>query len=281
MIENADQKTYWNDVAGTKWVANQVRLDRLMAPLTEALLQEAVPGPGERVLDVGCGCGDLSLRVAEAVAPGGDVLAIDLSTPMLAHAAAREKALASTSRAPIAWLDADAMMNRFEPVHDLLISRFGVMFFDDKARALANLRKAAKPGGRFAFLAWRGRADVEWFQTPLEWISPVLPMPELMDGLPGPCGLADGEATRELLEEAGFRNVIAEPVDRALLMGEGVDDAVALMLDAGPVAARMRDADAFQRGEAETLLRQGLTRHAGADGRVSLRGACWIYRGVA
>jgi SAM-dependent methyltransferase len=280
MIENADQKTYWNDVAGAKWVANQTRLDRLMAPLMDALLQEAVPSAGEQVLDVGCGCGDLSLRLADAVGPAGDVFAIDLSTPMLTHAAQREQALPPGPRARITWREADAMTQHFEPSRDLLVSRFGVMFFDDKARAFANLRKAAKPGGRFAFLTWRGRAEVEWFQRPLEWISPVLPMPEVMDGAVGPCGLADGEGTRKLLEDAGFYNVIAEPVDRALPIGESIDDAVALLTDTGPVAAQMRDADDYQKGEAKKLLRRGLERHAGADGRVELRGACWIYRGV-
>ena len=184
MIENADQKTYWNDVAGAKWVANQTRLDRLMAPLMEALLQEAVPGAGERVLDIGCGCGDLSLRLAEAVGPTGNVLAIDLSTPMLAHAAHREHALPPGPRAPLTWLEADAMTAQFEPTRDLLISRFGVMFFDDKARAFANLRKATNPGGRFAFLTWRGRAEIEWFQTPTRMDLPR-PADARLDGWGG------------------------------------------------------------------------------------------------
>ncbi len=277
MTENADQKAYWNEVAGAKWVANQTRLDRLMAPLTETLLQEAVPHVGEHVLDVGCGCGELSLRLAEAVGPGGTVLGVDVSRPMLAHAASRSRA--SSSGSQIAWLEADAMTHAFAADYDLLISRFGVMFFEDKARAFATLRKAVKPGGRFAFLAWRGRAESEWFQAPLDWIAPAIPTPDPMDGAVGPCGLADGEATRELLADAGFRNVLAEPVDRTLLIGESVDDAFDLLVVGGPAAGLMREAEPAQRTGAETLLREGLARVA-QNGRIELRGACWIYRGV-
>ena len=276
MTENADQKTYWNEVAGAKWVVNQTMIDRLMAPLTEALLQIVVPHDGEHVLDVGCGCGDLSLRLATAVGASGKVVGVDVSKPMLAHAAARARA----TEASVDWREADAMTEPFEPVFDLVTSRFGVMFFEDKARAFANLRRAVKPGGRFVFLTWRARAEVEWFQTPLEWVSPILPMPEPIDGAIGPCGLADGEATRALLADAGFRNVLAEPLDRSLLMGATIDDAFALMVDTGPAAALLRDADPDQRAAAEALLRQGLAA-AAHDGRVELRGACWIYRGDA
>jgi SAM-dependent methyltransferase len=281
MSANADQKTYWNEVAGAKWVANQERLDRLMAPLTTALLQEAAPGPGERVLDIGCGCGDLSFKLAEAVGPAGAVLAVDLSRPMLAHAASRETARPPHPQAPITWREADAMTESVAPEHDLMVSRFGIMFFEDKARAFANLRTAMKPGGRFAFLTWRGRAEIEWFQAPLEWIAPILPMPAPMDGAPGPCGLADGEGTRALFEAAGFHSVVAEPVDRALLIGDSVDEALALLIDAGPTAAQLREAEPQQRDRALRLLRNGLEARAAEDGHIELRGACWIYRGVA
>lgn len=279
MTENADQKQYWNEVVGERWVSNQTALDRAMAPLTERLLDVARPRESERVLDVGCGCGELSLRAAELVGPSGKVLGIDISRPMLAHASSRSQALSLSERAPIAWLEADAMVYEFEPAYDLLISRFGVMFFEDKPRAFANLRQAMKPGARFALLAWRGRAGVQWFDLPLQWIAPILPPPPPTDGEVGPFGLADSELTLAILRRAGFTDVAAEAVDASLLMGETIAEAEALLLETGPAAGLIREADPARQAAARALLQENIARIATPEGRVELGGACWIYRG--
>ncbi len=278
MSENIDQKTYWNEVAGAKWVANQERLDRLMAPLTEVLYEAAKPAESERILDIGCGCGDIALRMAEAVGPSGKVLGIDVSKPMLAHASSRSQGLSLEARAPIAWHAADAMTYVFEPAYDLLVSRFGIMFFEDRLRAFTNLRQAAKPAARFAFLTWRRRQDVEWFQAPLDWVETVLPMPAPSDGEIGPCALADEKATCTLLREAGFGEVEATPIDRPLQIGATADEALSLLKDAGPVAASLRESDPKEAAAAEQLLRARLESFAGP---VILGGACWLYSGRA
>ena len=279
MIANADQIAYWNEVAGAKWVRNQAQLDRLMAPLGDALIEAAAPARGESVLDVGCGCGDLALRFAAAVGRTGRVAAVDVSRPMLTHAAAREHASGSGDLAPIRWIEADASARVFSPDHNLLVSRFGIMFFDDPAAAFASLRRALAPGGRFAFVAWRGRAEVEWMQRPLEWLAPVLPVPEFADGEPGPFGLASGPATRAMLERAGFTDVTADPLDRAILIGADLDEAVAMLGDTGPAAGAIREAEPAAQHAARQLLRRHLADHVGADGIVRLGAACWIYRG--
>lgn len=284
MAANEDMIHYWNEIAGTKWVANQDRLDRLMAPLTDALLTAAAPVPGELVVDVGCGCGDTTLRLA-SLGAAGYIRAIDISRPMLAHAEARRAALRGEF-AHIQWIAGDAMTYRFPPVSSLMVSRFGVMFFDDRPRAFANLRSALVEGGRFAFLCWRRRSEVEWTQAPLDWIAPVLPTPDETPGEVGPFALADADATIALLTEAGFKDVAAEKIDCPLVMGQGaddaqaVDDAVAMLVDAGPAAGLMRDAEPEQRKAAVALLRDGLAGRA-QDGRVLLEGACWLYSGRA
>ncbi len=280
MTANADQISYWNEVAGAKWVRNQARLDRLMAPLTEALLAAAAPQTGEHALDIGCGCGELSLRLAAALGEGGSVAAIDVSRPMLAHAASRATASGGAD-APIRWIEADASSHAFSPEVDLVASRFGVMFFDDPPAAFAHLRRALKSGGRFAFLAWRGRADVEWMQKPLQWLAPLLPMPEFSDGEPGPFGLADGARTRAILESAGFAAVTAERLDHAIVIGADLDDAVAMLAETGPAAGAIREAEPAVQEEARRRLREHLAVHVGADGAVRLGAACWIYRGLA
>ncbi len=282
MPANEDQIHYWNEIAGAKWVDNQDRLDRLMAPLTEALLTVAAPKAGELVVDVGCGCGDLSLRLA-AMGGGGYIRAVDISRPMLQHAQARQKTLGGDAAA-IQWVAADAMTYKFPPVSSLLVSRFGVMFFDDRPAAFANLRAALAPEGRFVFMCWRRRPDVEWMQAPLDWIAPAIPTPDEAPGEIGPFALADSDMTIALLTDAGFTGVAAEKVDCPLIMGQGADDAqaideaMAILTDTGLASRLMRDAEPEARAAALALLREKVTARA-QDGRVLLEGACWLYSG--
>lgn len=282
MAGNEDMLHYWNEVAGAKWVANQERLDRLMAPLTDVLIAAAAPRPGELVVDVGCGCGDTTLRLAAAAA-GGYIRAVDISRPMLAHAEARRGRMQG-ELAHIQWIAADASTYRFPPVSSLLVSRFGVMFFDDRPAAFANLRAGLMEDGRFAFLTWRRRSHCEWMQLPLDWIASALPTPDEPTGEVGPFALADSDATVAMLEGAGFKDVAAEKIDCPLVMGQGADDAQALdeamllLTDTGPAAALMRDAEPEPREAALALLREGLAPRA-RDGRVLLEGACWLYSG--
>ena len=289
MTANEDMIQYWNEVAGSKWVTNQVRLDRMMAPLSAALLTAAAPQAGENVVEIGCGCGDVTLEIA-ALGGGGRILAVDISRPMLAHAQGRHAAMKGTALtgnlAKVEWVDADAMTYAFPADNTLLLSRFGVMFFDDRPRAFANLHAALQPGGRFAFICWRPRSQVEWMQTPLDWLAPVLPPPEEVPGEIGPFALADDSTTVELLTDAGFTNVSAEKVDCPLVIGEGatadeaVQDAMGLLGQAGPTSRHIADAAPEERQEALDLLRKHLAERVD-DGRVLLEGACWIYSGRA
>ena len=288
---NADQIAYWNEVAGSKWAANQERLDRLMAPLTEGLMAGAAARTGERVLDVGCGCGEVALRLAAAVGASEHVTAVDVSAPMLAHAASREAALpldgqAANGRAAVDWRRADAMTRRFPADHDLVVSRFGVMFFDDPPRAFANLRSAMRPGARLAVLTWRRRADVAWMNAPLEWLTDLQPMPDDATGAIGPFALADPDTTCRMLARAGLADVTAEPIDGSLTIGAGasdeaaVDDALVLLGGTGPAAASLRAMEPDARSQAMALLRAGIEGRV-SGGRVALNGACWLYRGRA
>ncbi|WP_158810023.1 class I SAM-dependent methyltransferase [Beijerinckia sp. L45] len=278
-LSNADQITYWNEIAGAKWVANQARLDRVFAPLTQALIAAAAPEAGDHILDVGCGCGETSLLSAVRIGPTGQILAVDISQPMLDHARSRVDAAV----APITWLQADAMTHGFAATADLMISRFGVMFFADQLAAFANLRRALKPGGRFALLCWQPRPDVVWMQWPLEQVASVLPTPEPTTGQVGPFGLADADATCRMLRDAGFSQVKASAVATTLTIGIGpdpVEDAMALLGDAGPVAALFRDGEPAERAKGEAMLRAALAGRIDA-GAIRLDAACWLYEGTA
>jgi SAM-dependent methyltransferase len=215
-LDNTDQIAYWNEGAGAKWVANQARLDRLFAPLSEVLIEAAAPKAGEHVLDIGCGCGDISLAAAARVGAKGHVTGADISHPMLERA--RVRRTAGGFDGVVDWIEADATFYPFEPTANLLISRFGVMFFGDPPAAFANLRRALEPGGRFAFLCWQPRESVEWMQWPLEQVSNLLPLPPSTLGEPGPFGLADDAAAVRLFTGAGFSSVTADRVEATLVL---------------------------------------------------------------
>ena len=161
---NAEQIADWNGDQGQRWVDYQALLDRMIEPFGAAALRAAAAQPGERVLDVGCGCGSTSLQLARAVGPQGSVLGVDISRPMLQ--AARRRAEAEPALR-VTFTEADASAAALPAGHDLLYSRFGLMFFDAPAAALRHLRGALRPGGRCAFVCWRAPRDNPWAMAPL------------------------------------------------------------------------------------------------------------------
>ncbi|MDZ4778592.1 MAG: class I SAM-dependent methyltransferase, partial [Alphaproteobacteria bacterium] len=215
---NADQIALWNDDLGQRWVREQARLDASIAPFGAAALKVAAPRSGEVVLDIGCGCGDTSLFLAKAVSPGGEVLGVDVSAPMLARADARA---AEAGLQHVRFAEGDASSAKLGGPFDLLFSRFGVMFFDDPQAAFAHLRLAMKPGGRMAFVCWRTFAENEWARLPAVAAIGVLGPPKTpADPLaPGPFAFGDATRTRAILEGAGWRDVKLEPFDAPMKMG--------------------------------------------------------------
>ncbi|HSX90677.1 MAG TPA: class I SAM-dependent methyltransferase [Pseudomonas sp.] len=150
--QNAYQVADWNGQSGEYWVANQVRLDAMMAVFGQAAIEAAAPATGERVLDVGCGAGASSLDLAARVGATGHVLGVDISEPLIGRACAL-----APQDTPVLFQVADASSAELlEGAFDILFSRFGVMFFDDPTAAFANMRRALKPGGplSFAGAAW-------------------------------------------------------------------------------------------------------------------------------
>src|ERR1700744_1570877 len=184
---NADQIAYWNGPNGQRWTDRQAEQDVLLAPVTQALIDRAAPRPGERIIDVGCGCGGTSMALAERVAPAGFVLGVDISGPMLSRA--RQLA---PRELPVDFVLADATVYPFDPASfDLLASRFGVMFFAEPSRSFANLRKALRPSGRLAFACWREPRENPFFMAPLQAVYKHVPkLPQQGPEDPGPFSFA-------------------------------------------------------------------------------------------
>jgi SAM-dependent methyltransferase len=273
---NAEQITYWNDVSGAKWVALQEVLDSQIGPLGAAAMDRAQIAPGEAILDVGCGCGDSSLQLAERVGPGGRVIGFDISAPMLTRARerAREQGISN-----LGFVQADAQTHTFEGKgHDVLFSRFGVMFFADPVAAFANLRRALLPGARLAFVCWQELKRNPWMLVPVLAIAKHVEMPPPPEpGSPGPFAFADAERLRGILTAAGFDRVAIEPEEGgiALAGGADLDAAVDLALQLGPTARLLAGADAEVRDRARDSVRDALAPYATPTG-VSMECAAFV-----
>lgn len=244
MSTNAEMIRYWNEGAGPRWVALQERLDAQIGPLGAAMVARADVVAGQRVIDVGCGCGGTTLELAERVGPAGRVLAIDVSAPMLAHARVRAEAAGLADR--IEWRLADAQTAALDEAgFDRVCSRFGVMFFEDPVAAFANLARALRFGGRLAFVCWQARERNPWLTAPARAAQPwlELPPPSPPDA-PGPFAFADAERVRDILARAGFGAIELESVEGPLRLGGGdLEQALEVALTIGPLGAALRDAD--------------------------------------
>ena len=233
--DNAAQAEYWNSVAGRRWTDRQEEQDLVLRPVSDRLIAAADAKPGQRIIDIGCGCGDTTIDFAARVMPGGEVLGLDISEPMLARA--RERA---PSGLPARFVLADATVYDFEPEWaDLAVSRFGVMFFADPARSFANLRRGLKPGARLAFACWREAKQNPWMMIPLrEAKKHAPPLPETNPEDPGPFAFADEARVRRVLSDAGFADIVVTPhdLDLDLAIGRGLDAAVAGALGIGPTS---------------------------------------------
>jgi SAM-dependent methyltransferase len=270
---NADQVEFWNGPGGARWVAHQEVLDQGLEPFGRAALAAARARPGERVIDVGCGCGWTALALADAVGTSGQVLGVDVSAPMLALARTRAGA---RSLANATFTLADASEHRFEASCDLLFSRFGVMFFRDPVAAFTNLRRALKPQGRLAFVCWGPVAENPWLRVPMAAAGTVVPLPEPSGPEePGPFAFADGARVRRILEEAGFAEVAIERKTADFVLGPDLDAAATNAVESGPTSRLMVDADAATRAAIRGAVRAALAPYAKPSG-VALASSTWI-----
>ncbi len=242
---NADQVAYWNASAGPSWVAAQAVLDAQLKDLGLAAITALAPKVGETLIDIGCGCGDTTMELAQRVGPAGAVVGVDISKPMLELARARASGAGFRQ---IAFLQADAQTHAFAPV-DGAYSRFGVMFFEDPPAAFANVRKAFRPGGRLAFVCWRAMAENAWmFHRPAGGgaadLFPATTPPT--PGAPGPFAFADPKRVRGILEAAGFGDIAIEPHDQEIGWPD-VDTALQIVVSVGALAAALRENPAAER----------------------------------
>lgn len=270
---NTRQIAEWNGALGQRWAERQRELELMVEPFSHAVLDAAAPRSGERVLDVGCGCGASSLALARSVGSSGHVLGIDVSQPMLEVARAHAGGLPQ-----LAYLEGDAAGLHWEQPFDLLFSRFGLMFFDAPAAALRHLHAALGPRGRLAFVCWRHPRDNAWAMAPLAAARSALGIvPPPWDPLaPGPFAFADGDRVQQLLHAAGFDGIAVRRVDAQLQVGATPAAAAAHALRIGPASHYLREVGAQHEPAVLAAITAALTPLAAADGSVRLGGSVWV-----
>lgn len=272
---HAQQLAYWNGPGSQMWVTRQRQMDASLAPVSQALFGLAAPQPGERVLDIGCGTGDTVLALAGLVTASGHVTGLDVSAPMLDLARTR-----CAGRANIQLVLGDAATHRFPPgAADLLVSRFGVMFFGDPEGAFANMRRGLRPGGRLCFACWQPPAANPWVAVPQRAVAALLPpAPPAEPGLPGQFAFGDANRVADILVAAGFAGPAFTPATIPMTLGRTLDDAVQRSSDFGATGRALAEQPAETVDAARAALRDALAAHVQPDGSVGLPGRIWIVR---
>lgn len=242
----------WAEMA-PDWVANETALEAAFAPVLHRMLDLADLRSGEKVLDIGFGMGDSIMAALDRVGPRGEVSGVDIAPAMVERAKARV-----AGRAELYVLDAeqDAM-----PVTqaNLVISKFGSMFFQDRARAFGNIKTALGDDGRMCLAAWGAKGDNPWFRIPARVAQGRLGKATgMVPNAPGPFGFEDPAPVLDMLQAAGWRDVAVQtetldltPQGRAADLARTqmrIGSAVAVM---GVLGASDADRDAIERGMAD------------------------------
>lgn len=235
-------------------------------------LVEAVRATGaRRVLDVGCGTGATTLAIARQLAAGGRCVGADISAPMVEAARAR----ASAERSTAEFICADVQDHAFDPAgFDLVVSRFGVMFFDDPARAFANLSRAVVGAGELRCVTWRAAAENPFMTAAERAAAPLLPaIPPREPGAPGQFALADPPYVARILEQAGWVDVGLTPLDVACSFPE--TELVRYFTQLGPLGRALPQADERTRARIVDAVRPAFDPYVRA-GQVRFDAACWM-----
>jgi SAM-dependent methyltransferase len=276
-IVNVEQAAAWDGPSGDAWVAREAFQNAALAAHTDALFDRASVQATDHVLDVGCGTGDTTRRAA-TLATAGHALGADLSSAMLARARERATQERLTN---VRFERADAQAHPFaDGGFDVVISRFGVMFFADPVAAFANLRRATAPGGRLALAVWQPFAGNEWVEVPRAALAVGRDLPPIPEDVPGPFGLADPDRVRRIVGDAGWSAVELDDVRVPYDYGVEPGSAAQQASEIGVFRELLTDLDATRTAQAMDALTDAMAEHVTSEGRIELDSRIWVIRAV-
>lgn len=265
-----EQAALWNGASGQSWVEAQELLDEMFAPFEDLLVEAAATKSPRRVLDVGCGTGSTSLAVKRRLGPDGECVGVDISQPMLELARARAK----RAQLQVDFICANAEEHAFDQrSFDLIISRFGVMFFNDSIRAFENLRRSARENADLCVIAWRSVSENPFMTAAERAVAAILPdlAARDLDG-PGQFRFAESKRVRHILERSGWTEIDIRPIDVECRFPEG--ELVRYVTRLGPLGRVMRESDEETKARLLAAVRPAFDPYV-QGGVVRFSAACW------
>jgi SAM-dependent methyltransferase len=277
---NEEQAKFWSELAPT-WLELQDDLEEVSELPGLMAMDRLQLGPGQRVVDLGCGGGRTTLELASRVRPGGKAVGVDITPELIADGRERAARLGVDN---VDFVRADVQADDLgEAVFDAAFSRFGVMFFAEPIAAFANVRRALRPGGLLSFVCWQNVFENEWMLVPGMAVAsvtgslPPLPAP----GEPGPFSLADPDHVQAVLAGAGFDRIDVMPHNDAVVRAEDrIADIARISTRVGAAREALRDADDGTRRRAVEAVESALRERA-EDGYVRASRAVWLVTAQA
>jgi SAM-dependent methyltransferase len=240
------------------------------------------PEIGKRTLDIGCGFGDTTRRLAALTGPEGLAVGVDASPRFIDAASAETRAQGiGNVRFRVADVQTANLGERF----NLAFSQFGTMFFANPVAALRNVRRSLAPGGKLVMVVWRSKAENEWLYRAQTITERFLARPQEYDAPtcgPGPFSMADADTTSGILTAAGFDHISLRRCDMPISIGANIGDAVEFAMSLGPAGEILRLAGeraTHLHGPIAEALHQGFTEWDGPDG-VTAPASTWIVSAI-
>jgi len=276
--DNVEATEAWNGPLFDIWMKYRHIVAEGLGEHGETALTALPPQPGDRVLDIGCGLGDTTTRIAELVGPGGHVHGVDVAERMIETAIAEA---AASGMDNVSFATCDVEQSRFEETFDYAFSRMGTMFFANPVHALRNVCEALAPGGVLNMVVWRRKLDNEFMHRAELVLAEYLEEPEESDAPrcgPGPFSMANADTVSDVLRHAGFENIRLSRQDLPYKIGNDLDQAVAFNMALGPAAEVLRmwgDRVDDIRPKIADALRGALTDYVVEGGAVVAPSSTW------
>lgn len=271
MSENDVVVEAWNTVLFDKFVRFKHLLIAGLSGHSDELLSRRLYRPGDRVLDIGCGFGDSTIKIAQLVGPKGQAVGVDCAANFI-QASEQDAAAAGVRNA--SFFAADVQGDDLQGPYDHAFARFGTMFFMLPGAAMRNIRRALKPGGSFAQIVWRKREDNPWVHEAELCVREIVPVVSHDDSNqvhcgPGPFSMSGPDMVSSMMRSAGFTRVTFERFDTDICIGRNLDDAVEFAMALGPAGEiiRLAGTDGERlKPQVVAALRETLSRFVRGDG---------------